>query len=347
MEKYRAIPKGYMRIGEMAKKAGVTVRTLKYYDEEGLLLPSAESDGGFRLYSDKDMVRLIQILMMKQLGLPLSEIKKRLTQLDTPADVRGMITEQAAQVRKKIDALTESLDAMEALSAEIAQMETVNFKKYADILLNLQVKNDRYRLIKHFDDETMDMFRERIGREKTALMAATLNDLYKEASGLLAEAPESERGQAFAGKLWQTVVELSGGDQEMMRKLNEQMDKASSLEKENNEERAAVYNFMMRASEVYLSGQDSKGKLRDLYEEAVGLLAESPGSERGQAFAGKLWQALVELSGGDPEKMRKMNEQSEKASGLRQGSNEIRAVRNFMERALEIYHTNQGLKGDM
>lgn len=46
MDRYRAIPEGYMTVGEVAKKMGVSVRTLQYYDREGLLSPSAESDGG-------------------------------------------------------------------------------------------------------------------------------------------------------------------------------------------------------------------------------------------------------------------------------------------------------------
>ena len=53
MEKYRAIPQGYMTVGEVAKKMEVTVRTLQHYDKEGLLSPSALSDGGRRLYTDK------------------------------------------------------------------------------------------------------------------------------------------------------------------------------------------------------------------------------------------------------------------------------------------------------
>ena len=47
----RAIPPGYMTVGQIAKKIGVTVRTLQYYDREGLLAPSAESGGGRRLYT--------------------------------------------------------------------------------------------------------------------------------------------------------------------------------------------------------------------------------------------------------------------------------------------------------
>ena len=66
MPNSRAIPQGYMTVGQAAKKMGVTVRTLQYYDREGLLPPSGESEGGRRLYTDKDLIKLHQILSMKQ-----------------------------------------------------------------------------------------------------------------------------------------------------------------------------------------------------------------------------------------------------------------------------------------
>ena len=84
MAKYRAIPDGYMTVGEVAKKMGTTVRTLQYYDKEGLLCPSAESEGGRRLYTDKDLVMLHQIVCLKSLGFTLDDIKQRLISLETP-----------------------------------------------------------------------------------------------------------------------------------------------------------------------------------------------------------------------------------------------------------------------
>ncbi len=68
----------------MAKKMGVTVRTLQYYDKAGLLSPSAESEGGRRLYTDKDLVTLHQIMSLKSLGFSLDDIKQRLISLRTP-----------------------------------------------------------------------------------------------------------------------------------------------------------------------------------------------------------------------------------------------------------------------
>ena len=138
MTKYRAIPEGFMTVGELAKKMNVTVRTLQYYDKEGVLSPSAESEGGRRLYTDKDLVLLHQILSLKSLGFSLKDIKGRLISLKTPDDVANALTEQADTIRKNIEQLKDSLVAIEQLKAEVLQIQTVNFKKYADIIVNLQ-----------------------------------------------------------------------------------------------------------------------------------------------------------------------------------------------------------------
>lgn len=127
MENQRAIPQGYMTTGEVAKRMGVTVRTLQHYGREGLLAPSCISEGGRRLYTNKDVVKLHQILSLKHLGFSLSDIKSRLISLDKPAEVADILTEQAAIVQKKIEALSESLNALETLREEVLRMQSVDF----------------------------------------------------------------------------------------------------------------------------------------------------------------------------------------------------------------------------
>lgn len=78
MAKYRAIPDGYMTVGEVAKKTGITVRTLQYYDKEGLLPPPAENEDGRRLYTDKDLTLLHQIMSLKSSGFSLDDVRQRL-----------------------------------------------------------------------------------------------------------------------------------------------------------------------------------------------------------------------------------------------------------------------------
>lgn len=219
----RMIPPGYMTVGEVAKKMGVTVRTLQYYDREGLLSPSAESEGGRRLYADKDVIKLHQILSLKHLGFSLDDIKNRLTALDTPAQVAQALAQQAAEIRGKMDALAESLRELEMLRAEVLQMQTVNFKKYADIIVNLQMKNDFYWLIKHFDDQTLEHIRGRFDKESGLAFLARFNGLCGEVLGLQQAGvpPQSEAGQAAAKRFWDMILEFTGGDMSMLPALME------------------------------------------------------------------------------------------------------------------------------
>ncbi|WP_459999837.1 helix-turn-helix domain-containing protein [Paradesulfitobacterium aromaticivorans] len=67
--------KHLLKIGELAKRAGVTVRTIRYYEELGLITPTELSAGGFRFYSENDLNRILFIKRFKDLGLPLEEIQ--------------------------------------------------------------------------------------------------------------------------------------------------------------------------------------------------------------------------------------------------------------------------------
>jgi DNA-binding transcriptional MerR regulator len=63
-----------MTVHEVAALAGVSTRTLRYYDELGLLPPAAATDAGYRLYADADLARLQRILFLRELGFPLKDI---------------------------------------------------------------------------------------------------------------------------------------------------------------------------------------------------------------------------------------------------------------------------------
>ena len=104
-KKNGAIPQGYMTVGELAKTMKTTVRTLQYYDKEGLLKPSSESEGGRRLYKHNDIFKLHQIQSMKFLGFSLKEIKDRLVTPYSKPDVASALTEQAKAIRLKMESL--------------------------------------------------------------------------------------------------------------------------------------------------------------------------------------------------------------------------------------------------
>lgn len=223
MKKNQSVSDEYMTVGELAKKMGTTVRTLQYYDKEHLLPPSAESESGRRLYTYKDMIRLHQIQSLKSLGFSLDDIRNRLIPLNTPEEVADMLTHQGAVIREKIDQLTDALEAVEALKQEVLQMQSVDFKKYADIIVNLRMKNEYYWLIKHFDDDTLDHIRRRFDKESGIAFMERFEDLNERILRLKENgiSPEDSRVQEAAEEFWKLVMEFTGGDMSLLPKLME------------------------------------------------------------------------------------------------------------------------------
>lgn len=265
MTKHRAIPQGYMTIGEVAGKMGVTVRTLQYYDKEGLLSPSAESEGGRRLYTDKDVILLHQILSLKSLGFSLDEIRQHLTSLETPDEVAAALTKQADALSKKIEQLSDSLAAIEQLKAEVLKMQTVNFKKYADIIVNLQMKNEFYFLIKHFDDETLDHIRSHFDEDSGRDFMDRFNRLSDAILQLQKDhvPPESEESQRLTKSYWDLIMEFTDGDFNMLPKLmaiGNFDDAANEWEKKQK----IVNDYIEQALQIYFSrlGFDPFGEVK-------------------------------------------------------------------------------------
>ena len=67
-----------MQIGEVAHRTGLSINTIRHYDQAGLVTPSARSQGGFRLYTEEDVEQLLVIRRMKPLGFPLEQVRELL-----------------------------------------------------------------------------------------------------------------------------------------------------------------------------------------------------------------------------------------------------------------------------
>jgi DNA-binding transcriptional MerR regulator/uncharacterized glyoxalase superfamily protein PhnB len=90
------------RVGELAAATGLTVRTLHYYEEIGLLVASGRSEAGHRLYADADVQRLYRVCLLRRLGLPLGEIARA---LDDPAwSLRAAMTTHLHDLERRLDA---------------------------------------------------------------------------------------------------------------------------------------------------------------------------------------------------------------------------------------------------
>ncbi|MDE8588147.1 MerR family transcriptional regulator [Pseudarthrobacter sp902506025] len=104
-----------MHIGELADRSQMSLRTIRHYDEVGLLKPSGRTDGGFRLYTERDFARLLLIRRMKPLGFTLEAMAGLLKVIDAleaaapGEDVTAIRTElngfieEAARRRAKLE----------------------------------------------------------------------------------------------------------------------------------------------------------------------------------------------------------------------------------------------------
>jgi MerR family copper efflux transcriptional regulator len=130
-----------MQIGQVATRTELSITTVRHYDEVGLVTPSARSTGGFRLYTEADVERLLVIRRMKPLGFTLAEMKDLLDSLDVLAsdsategrrtiaaralqECRSKAEESAAKLKKHL-AYAEELTGLLSVRAE----ETVDRRR--------------------------------------------------------------------------------------------------------------------------------------------------------------------------------------------------------------------------
>ncbi|MEB3961541.1 MerR family transcriptional regulator [Streptomyces kunmingensis] len=122
----------HMQIGEVAARTELSLRTIRHYEETGLVIPSARSQGGFRLYTEADVARLMVIRRMKPLGFTLDEMRDLLAatdRLDAGGDLPDGVREQLlSRVRdfeeatqRRVADLRTQLARAEEFSATLAQ----------------------------------------------------------------------------------------------------------------------------------------------------------------------------------------------------------------------------------
>ncbi|KUL26365.1 MerR family transcriptional regulator [Streptomyces regalis] len=114
-----------MQIGEVAERTGLSLRTIRHYEEVDLVIPSARSKGGFRLYTESDVERLMVIRRMKPLDFSLEEMRDLLDITDRLAATDERPTgEELERLRERLDSYRKVADARcETLRARLEMAE--------------------------------------------------------------------------------------------------------------------------------------------------------------------------------------------------------------------------------
>jgi DNA-binding transcriptional MerR regulator len=111
-------------VSEVARRTGVSVRTLHHYDEIGLLPPAGRSRSGYRLYGPADLERLQQILFFRELGFPLEEILRIMS--DPAYDVGAALRTQRELLADRVVKVRALLDAVDAALARLEKGEAMS-----------------------------------------------------------------------------------------------------------------------------------------------------------------------------------------------------------------------------
>ncbi|MDI6412585.1 MerR family transcriptional regulator [Streptomyces albus] len=123
----------HMQIGEVAARTELSLRTIRHYEETGLVIPSARSQGGFRLYTEADVARLIVIRRMKPLGFSLEEMRDLLAATDRLDSGTGL----GAEEREK---LLERVRGYERAAAEQVEKLRVQLSRAEDFAATLRAR---------------------------------------------------------------------------------------------------------------------------------------------------------------------------------------------------------------
>ena len=122
----------YLQIGEVAERTGVTQRTLRFYEEKGLLKPPTRMEGGFRLYSEADIQRVERIRRLQQLlGFSLAEIKEMVEAEEVKMQLRAEYRPDAALPQKRAQVLR---------AIEVTERQHALIRQKVDALAEMQSK---------------------------------------------------------------------------------------------------------------------------------------------------------------------------------------------------------------
>jgi MerR family transcriptional regulator, thiopeptide resistance regulator len=198
-----------LKVGDLARRTGLTVRALHHYDKVGLLKPSLRTDSGHRLYTSGDVARLQQILSLRQVGFSLEEIRDCLAREDfSPL---AAISLHIKRLRERIDRERRICKRLEAIADRLRLADEVSAGEFLRIIKEMIMIEDYY------SSEQLDYLKKRrelIGEER-------MNQVPGEWAALIGQVrAEMEKGsdplspQVLAlAKRWQGLVnEFTGGD---------------------------------------------------------------------------------------------------------------------------------------
>ena len=202
-----------MKVGELTKRTGLTVRTLHHYDEIGLLAPAERTSSGHRLYGETELRRLQEIVSLKSVGLPLREIKEYL--LRNEASLDRVLELQVERINQQIAGRKRLLALIQGLRQRLRSPNGVTLEELTRTI-EVTMKYEKYYTPEQLEEHAGEVGEERIQavqQEWTELFAAYQASMEKGCE------PASDEVQALARKSAALIQEFTGGDEAIAASL--------------------------------------------------------------------------------------------------------------------------------
>lgn len=232
------------KVGQLARRTGLSVRTLHHYHAVGVLAPSHRTGSGHRLYTDRDLARLQQVLSLRQLGFSLEEVRDCLTRTDfSPADV---IDRHVARLRKQISLQRRLCRRLESIAARLRSAGEVSAEEF------LKTIEGTTMLDKYYTPEQQKQLEDRarrLGPEAIRQGEADWAQLLKETRAEMEKGtdPASPQVQALARRYQALIHAFTGGDPGIARAAGRMWQQESTIAGQDTKPWREMADYLCRA----------------------------------------------------------------------------------------------------
>lgn len=237
--------KEHWKVGEVAELAGLTIRTLRYYDQICLFSPSQYTESGHRLYTKADLVRLQPILSLKQMGMSLEEIQLLLSNPEEQS-VAEILQTQISRVKKEIEVQQKLVAELENALSAARSNRTMSIPELTKLMEALKMNKEKY-----FSKQQLATMESRYENADKQL----LKQAEQEFNGLIKEirlekekgtSPSDEKVQDLAKK-WNDIVNAFSEGDRTFRKRAEHFHAENPGNELQYEMDGGLYQFINQA----------------------------------------------------------------------------------------------------
>jgi DNA-binding transcriptional MerR regulator len=237
------VNKTLWKVGELARRTGLSVRTLHYYDEIGLLSPSHHSGSGHRLYDADDVARLQRILSLRQLGFALEEIKDCVARGEfAPQRVLEL---HRARLAEQIALQQRLYRRLEAIQAQLRSAETVSVEEF------IQAIEETVMIEKYYTPEQLAEIKARgeaLGEEKIRAAENEWQELIAQVRAAMerGDDPAGEPVQRLARHWGELVNAFTGGNPEIAQSLKKMWQQEEKIHGMDTRAMRELWDYLAR-----------------------------------------------------------------------------------------------------